>query len=218
MITLQPHPSFYPKVFLCRFPKSVGEFTDAELLSVRHYFQDNVVAPIPKVDTKQKIRDMLRHGGFGPSGRNKPAHEYLSKAIEKGWFSPQRGINAAVDVCNVISLHSGLPISVVDFDRLKPPLTLQLCPKDCTYPFNPSGQILKAGGLLALWDQDGPSATPVKDSQRSKTSDKSRKTLTIVWGHQDLKSHTEAALEWHQSLLRSLGCELEDVPIIQSGS
>ena len=161
---------------------------------------------------------MLRHGGFGPSGRNKPAHEYLSKAIEKGWFSTDSGINAAVDVCNVVSLHSGLPISVVDFDQLKPPLALQLCPRDCTYPFNPSGQILKASGLLALWDQQGPSASPVKDSQRSKTSDKCSFTLTIVWGHKDLKSHTDATVDWHQSLLKSLGCELEDVSIIQSVS
>lgn len=33
-------------------------------------------------------------------------------------------INAAVDACNVVSLHSGLPISVVDLERAKAPLSI----------------------------------------------------------------------------------------------
>ena len=217
MITLQPHPSFYPKAFRCRFPKNIGEFTDTELLPVRHYFQDNVGAPIPKVDTKQKIRDMLRHGGFGPSGRNKPAHEYLSVPLKRDGF-PNKRDQCRCRCVQCDFLHSGPPISVVDFDRLKPPLTLELCPKDCAYPFNPSGQIFEGRRTIGVVGSTRTFCNPCQDSQRSKTSDKSRNTLTIVWGHKDLKSHTEAALEWHQSLLRTLGCELEDVPIIQSGS
>ena len=84
-----------------------------------------------------------------PSGRNKPELSTF-KAIEKGYFSQIKGINAAVDVCNADFLYKA--IDMADFDRLKPPLTLELCPKDCAHPFNPSGRFW-ADGLLALWDQ-----------------------------------------------------------------
>ncbi|MGC6509485.1 MAG: hypothetical protein ACON4U_13775 [Myxococcota bacterium] len=216
MITLHSHPSLYLLAFRCRFPKMIGDYSDTELLPIRQYFQNNTNHHLPKIDTKQQIRDMLRTGGFQPSGRNKPAHEYLTKAIEKGWFTPHKGINAAVDCCNVVSLHSGLPISVVDADNLVVPLELRICPNGCTYSFNPSGQMIKAQGLIALWDQIGPSATPVKDSQRTKTSDQTVKTLSIIWGHQDFKSHTEAALEWYQNLLQSLGAELWNEKVTQT--
>ena len=65
-------------------------------------------------DIKTQIRDLLRHGGFKPSGRSKPASEYLVSAVQKGRLDT---INPAVDCCNVASLHSGLPISVVDIGR-----------------------------------------------------------------------------------------------------
>ena len=40
------------------------------------------------------IRDLLRHGGFKPSGRSKPASEYLVRAASDGGM---RSINAVVD-------------------------------------------------------------------------------------------------------------------------
>ena len=218
MIRLNPHPSLYPLAFHSRFPNPLGEYSESDLSHIRHFFQSHIDTPLSAIDTKKRVRDMLRHGGFSPSGRNKPAHEYLSKAIEKGWFSPFSGINAAVDCCNVISLHAALPISVVDVHKIEVPLQIRLCPSDCTYPFNPSGQMLKAGGLIALWDAQGPSATPVKDSQRSKTDARSTQTLSIIWGHQALKAHVDAAHDWYQDLLRPLGADLKAVPIVQTAS
>ena len=215
MIRQDAHPTLYPKAFICRFPKKIGAYSDGELSDIRYFFQTNIQSPLHTPDSQAQIRDMLRHGGFSPSGRNKPAHEYLHKAIDKGWFTPTSGINAAVDCCNVVSLHGALPISVVDTAKIEGKLQIRLCPKECTYPFNPSGQVLKAGGLIALWDEHGPSATPVKDSQRSKTDDNSTETLSIIWGHQALKDHVEAAYQWYQVLLKTLGAELEAMPILQ---
>ena len=120
---------------------------------------------------KQDIRNMLRHSGFKPTGRNKLGPEYLQKALLSEWLSPQNGINAAVDVCNVISLHSGIPISVIDANKVTGTLRIAHLPKGSDYIFNPSGQILKGSGLLALIDDLGPTATPVKDAQRTKTDD-----------------------------------------------
>src|SRR4051812_43526603 len=71
------------------------------------------------------IRDLLRHGGYKPTGRGKPASEYLIRAATDGALA---SINLAVDACNVTSLHSGLPISVVDFDRAQPPFHIGIAP------------------------------------------------------------------------------------------
>ena len=56
------------------------------------------------------MRDLLRHSGFKPTGRSKPASEYLIKATEQGALS---SINVAMDACNAVSLHIVLPINVV---------------------------------------------------------------------------------------------------------
>ena len=159
----------------------------------------------PKVKTI--VRDLLRHDGFKPTGRSKPASEYLIKAIEKEWFTPDKGINLAVDACNVVSLHSGLPISVIDVDLATAPLRIARCAPDTKYPFNASGQIIDVSGLISLHDANGPCAGPVKDSHRTKTNDGTIRTLSVIWGTTALPGRTRAALEWYQGLLHNCGAQ-----------
>src|SRR5205823_7802756 len=95
-------------------------------------------APLQSDDTvREVIRALLRHGGFKPTGRSKPASEYLIKAVAEGLLS---SINLAVDVCNIVSLHSGLPISVVDLDRAREPFRVGLAPVGASYIFNTAGR------------------------------------------------------------------------------
>ena len=54
-------------------------------------------------DDRQAVRDLLRHGGFKPTGRSKPAADYRSKAASDGKLSH---INLAVDVGTVVSLQT----------------------------------------------------------------------------------------------------------------
>lgn len=131
---------------------------------------------------KTQLRDLLKLTGFKPHGRNKPASEYLQRADQEGRISPEHSINALVDCANLASLHSGLPISVIDADALVgSTLTAAACPPEREFIFNPSGQRLSAGGLLALHDDLGPTATPVKDAQRTKTHDDTRHALLVIW-------------------------------------
>ena len=53
---------------------------------------------------RTEVAQLLRHGGFKPAGRSKPASEYLVAAHAESRF-PR--INAAVDACNVASLYVG---------------------------------------------------------------------------------------------------------------
>jgi DNA/RNA-binding domain of Phe-tRNA-synthetase-like protein len=148
------------------------------------------------------VRDLLRVGGYKPTGRGKPASEYLARAAGEGALGP---INAAVDVCNAVSLHSGFPISVVDLDRSSGPFRIAVAPEGASYVFNASGQEIDLGGLLCVFDAEGPCANAVRDSQRTKTRDDTRSTLSVVWGCVGYERRLEEAERWYRTLLESCG-------------
>jgi DNA/RNA-binding domain of Phe-tRNA-synthetase-like protein len=110
-----------------------------------------------------------------------------------------------------VSLHSGLPISVVDVGVLAPPLRIALGGKDDRYVFNASGQEIDLFGLPCLFDAQGPCANAVKDAQRTKTSADTRATLSIVWGAQALAAHVDAALAAYRELLSRAGAKTEAI-------
>lgn len=204
-IIIEPHPLLDAAIFRTNWPSTLGE--TPTLHDLDEWFSEAACPPLDRPEEiKPIIRDLLRHGGFKPSGRSKPASEYLVAAAAKGRMG---GINAAVDCCNVASLHSGLPISVVDIDRGQGPWRIGLIPPNTEYIFNPAGQVISVGGLIGLFDESGPCGGPVKDSQRTKTHEKTRHTLSVVWGSTALPGRTEATGEWYTSLMESLGAQVE---------
>ena len=159
-------------------------------------------APLARDEaTREAVRDMLRRSGYKPTGRGKPASEYLVRAAEE---SGLRSINAVVDACNAASLHSGLPISVVDLDRTRAPLRIAPAGAE-KYVFNASGQDIDVEGLLCLHDAEGPCANAVKDSQRTKTSESTRRVLAIVWGTVEAPGRAARTAAWYREMLTRLG-------------
>ena len=206
-VSIAPYPSLDARVFVTEFPQSLGEIGTVSALEERLSLEAS--APIERSEElRMAVRNLLRHEGYKPTGRGKPASEYLVKAGEKGIL---RSINAAVDACNVVSLHSGFPISVIDLDRATPPFSIKPASKDVRYIFNASGQEINVGGLLCLHDAEGPCANPVKDSQRTKTSDETIRTLNIVWGLSEHKKALDAAVAWYTSQLVKIDACVENV-------
>src|SRR5262249_23713888 len=147
------------RAFVTDFPRPLGEMPSPPALAA--LLAPEAEAPLRSDDgVRESVRALLRQGGFKPTGRSKPASEYLLKATREGLLSC---INLAVDCCNVVSLHSGLPVSVVDLDRALPPLRVGLAPSGASYVFNAANQTIDLGGLLCLFDADGPCANAVKD-------------------------------------------------------
>jgi DNA/RNA-binding domain of Phe-tRNA-synthetase-like protein len=199
VLDIDPHALLDAAAFTTTFPAPLGEIR-SDLSSLLRL---GAAAPLHGDDTvRAAVRDLLRHGGYKPTGRGKPASEYLLRAVAEGALG---SINAAVDAGNVVSLHSGLPISVVDLDRARPPLRAGLAPAGTSYIFNASGQTIDVGGLLCVFDADGPCASPVKDAQRTKTTPETRRTLSVIWGTTALGDRTAQALAWYRELLHALG-------------
>lgn len=165
--------------------------------------------PLPDAALRSAIRDMLRSRDFKPTGRSKPSSEYLARASSEAGDG-LRSINPAVDVCNAVSLHSGLPISVVDLAKLTAPLQIRQAGKGESYVFNPTGQVIALDGLLCLYDTLGPCANAIKDAQRTKTSDATQHTLSILWSSRALAAQTAQATQLYHRLLAS-AAEIEVV-------
>jgi DNA/RNA-binding domain of Phe-tRNA-synthetase-like protein len=213
MLTIEPHPLLDLRAFITRFPQPLGELrTPAELLSL---FSPQAAVPMASDDAvREAVRQLLRQGGFRPTGRSKPASEYLLRAATEGRLG---AINPAVDVANIVSLHSGLPISVVDFGALEPPLSVGVAVAGDCYVFNAAGQVIDLCGLLCLRDAQGLCANAVKDAQRTKTGPVTRETLSLIWGTVSLPGRAGAAEAWYRQLLESQGATTESAATSPGG-
>lgn len=191
-LVIAPHPLLEVGAFATRFAQPLAQLAPVSGPQAPRILSDS---------DRAAVRALLRHGGFKPSGRSKPASEYLQAAYAENRF-PR--INAAVDACNVASLHWGLPISLIDLDKVVGDLAVQVAPMGTSYVFNPSGQTIDAGGLLAVYDREGPTGTPVKDAQRTKTHDGTQYTLAVIWGTNALPGITEQATRWYRDLVATI--------------
>jgi len=207
MLQVVPHPKLELEAIAVDFPVPLGELSSSEALLGGLGL--DWAAPMSSSDeVRLKVRDLLRIGGFKPTGRSKPASEYLIKAAAKGFLG---SINLAVDLCNVVSLHSGLPISVVDLDRVGGALRIAPALTGSSYAFNASGQLIDVGSLLCLHDVQGPCANAVKDSQRTKTHEGTGRCLYLIWGTSDLPGRSAQTATWARELLALEGAEVRAV-------
>lgn len=201
MLQMAPHPLLDLHAFLTDFPRALGEMPSSPELQALLSLE--APAPLHTDETvKDAVRKLLRSGGFRPTGRSKPASEYLLKAVREGGLG---SINLAVDACNAVSLHSGLPISVIDLDRARGPFRVVIAPAGARYVFNASGQEIDLAGLLCLCDADGPCGNGVKDAQRTKTTAETRRTLSLIWGSAALPERAAQAAAWYRRLLEQHG-------------
>lgn len=205
MIRFDVSDILHPAAFLTRFPQSLGAFGEQRPWGDLERACES--APVERSEgLRGAVRALLRAGGHKPSGRGKPSSEYLVRTVEKGALPL---INLAVDACNLVSFQSGLPMSVVDLDKAASPFAVRLGEASSSYVFNASDQEIRLDGLLCLWDAAGPCANAVKDSQRTKTSDATRATCSIIWGPASHAEHVERSLAWYRELLESAGATTE---------
>jgi DNA/RNA-binding domain of Phe-tRNA-synthetase-like protein len=135
------------------------------------------------------VRDLLRYGRYKPTGRGKPASEYLVKAAVEGRF-PR--INTLVDINNLVSLQSDLPISLVDLARAgTDAFVLRRGRAGEAYVFNAAGQTIDVEDLLvvARLPADEACANPVKDSMATKLGADARDVMAVLYapvGHAEV--------------------------------
>ncbi len=129
-------------------------------------------------------RDMLRNGKYKPTGRGKPASEYLMREAGKDNF-PR--INGPVDANNLVSLHHCVPISLWDLDLAGDPdqYEVRLGAEGESYVFNEAGQRLSLRDLVCGCTLAGGESlalvTPIKDSLRTKLKPETHRVAGCVY-------------------------------------
>ncbi len=157
--------------------------------------------------TRKAARDILRFGRYKPTGRGKPASEYLIRAARESTF-PR--ISPAVDICNYISLKHLVPASVWDLDLAGYTCFARRGHDGESYVFNASGQEIGLQDLLLLADSsDQPMVNPVKDSHRTKTRPSSRNVAGIMYIPEAAGLDASAALEEFRGLMAACGPAVE---------
>lgn len=154
--------------------------------------------PEERAQRDAQVRGLLRLGGFKPSGRSKPAHEYLLRTALETKALPS--IYNAVDLINGVSLDAGLPISLVALARVAPPLSLRYGAEGESFVFNSAGQTIDLAGLICLCDAaNRPFGTPVKDSLEAKVTAGDTSVLACIYLPRDAISTAEAE-RWAKTL------------------
>ena len=166
-----------------------------------------------RVRRTKLCRDILRNGRYKPTGRGKPASEYLLRAAGEGNF-PR--VNGPVDANNLVSLKHTAPISLWDLERAgSNDFEFRLGGAGDTYVFNPSGQEMKLDDLVTGYarNADGgllPIVNPVKDSLKTKTTESSRFIAGCVYfPTEEGEAALKELLEDFQHWLRQCGLEVE---------
>ena len=206
-LAVEPHPLLALGAFTAELAEPLGAHpSPPELAALLDATADAPLAPTDDPEGLRKaVRDLLRQGGYKPTGRGKPSSEYLARAAAEGELD---SINLVVDACNAASLHGGLPISVVDLDLVVPPLRVGLAAEGARYVFNRSGQEIRLDGLLSLIDAEGPCANAVKDAQRTKTHVGTTRVLALVWGTRAFESRTEQVTAFFRDRLEASGARI----------
>ena len=131
------------------------------------------------------VRDMLRVGGYKPTGRGKPASEYLVGAARESGL-PR--VNNLVDINNLASLLSAIPISMFDTDLLTDDAIVRYGRSGEKYPFNASGQVMDISGIpvVCRGATDEPIGNAVKDSMLAKVGLHTRNVTAVLYGSRRL--------------------------------
>ncbi len=158
-----------------------SEFLSSVIARARELGED----AIPP-ETRRRVRRMLRYGKYRPSGRGKPASEFLLRAARQGDFPL---VNCPVDVNNAISLASGLPGSIFDADLTGHRLLLRRGLSGEKYVFNRSGQEIDLEDLLLICRMTksgwAPCGNPVKDAMETKITESTRNVVAVLYAPED---------------------------------
>src|SRR4051794_7831752 len=142
-------------------------------------------------------RELYRRLGKDPS-RYRGSPEALLRRSRAG--KELYRIHNVVDVINLVSLRTLLPIGLYDAVKLRPPLVLRRGAPGEAYDGIGKEQ-LNLDGLPVLADAEGPFGSPTSDSRRTMVTGDTAEVFAVVFGVTG-RAELEPALEMLTALVR----------------
>lgn len=166
------------------------------------------VNQIPRI---QELRSIYKLLGKDPSRYRGSSEALLRRVLQgKGLYK----VNTIVDINNLISLESLLPIGSYDLDKLEQPLTFRKGLPDEMYK-GIGKSVININNLPVFSDQQGPFGSPTSDSERAMVTEQTSNLMMVVisFGGSD---HIQPALERAILLLET--CASASQFLVFSGS
>lgn len=167
-------------------------------------------------EVRRAVREMLRYGRYKPTGRGKPASEYLFGAAREDRFPRLQNL---VDINNLVSLETLLPCSILDLERAG---TLRFRARRGregeAYVFNPAGQTIDLRDLLlvARLPADEPCVNPIKDAMITKVNDQTREVMAVLYAPVSLREAlANATARFARLLQEHAGAEIAREFVLQ---
>lgn len=123
-------------------------------------------------------RELYRRLGKDPS-RYRGSPEALLRRARSG--KELYRIHNMVDVINLVSLRTLLPIGLYDTAKLRPPVVLRRGTPGEAYD-GIGKEALNLDGLPVLADAVGPFGSPTSDSRRTMVTEETREVFAVVFG------------------------------------
>jgi DNA/RNA-binding domain of Phe-tRNA-synthetase-like protein len=147
---------------------------DAVATRLRNAYGDFGLGSVPGV---QEARALYRSLGIDPT-RVRPSSEALLRRVLKGQGLPR--INTAVDVANLTSLESLLPVGLYDAARIEGDWEIRLGRPGEGYPGIRKDHV-RLDGRIAVCDRLGPFGNPTADSGRTQVTAATRELLFLMF-------------------------------------
>ena len=173
--------------------------SDALWAEMRHAAEEGAADPaepsarLPIATT----RELYRRLGKEPS-RYRGSPEALLRRARSG--KELYRIHNVVDVVNLVSLRTLLPIGLYDAAKLRPPLVLRRGAPGEAYD-GIGKEHLNLDGLPVLADAEGPFGSPTSDSRRTMVTGDTAEVLAVVFGVTG-RAELEPAMQMLSELLR----------------
>ncbi|OYT48351.1 MAG: hypothetical protein B6U85_02820 [Desulfurococcales archaeon ex4484_42] len=150
-------------------------------------------------------RDTMWRLGIDPT-KIRPSSEALLRRILRKSYLPS--INNIVDACNIASARNIVVISVIDLDKVSPPLILRFA-KNGEEFIDLSGKVrILKDYEIVLSDSKGIiiHLYPYRDSARSAISSSTRNVIAVAYGAEGIPKHRllDALKEFADIVLRSV--------------
>lgn len=155
---------------------ALTELMQTTILAVQQRFENKVLSDDPII---QQIRLLFRAVGIDPT-RYRPSGEALIRRALKN--EPVRSINPLVDINNICSMQSGLPMGCYDVNTIAgETITVRLGQPDENY--QGVAKSVSITGKLCLADATGAFGSPISDSARTQVTAQTQRCLVVIFGH-----------------------------------
>ena len=151
----------------------VIEVVDQAIAEAQDALGNDKPSALPPIEATRVAFKAL---GKDPS-RYRPSSEALLRRVASGKGLYQ--VNDVVDLNNVISMHTQLPIGTYDLDKVEPPITFRRGQAGESY-LGIGRYDLNLDGLPVFADIHGPFGTPFSDSDRTKVTPDTRRVLSVL--------------------------------------